>query len=355
MPSNLSQFRGCLLGGAVGDALGAAVEFLRIDEIRARFGPDGITDYAPAYGRIGAITDDTQMTLFTAEGLLRAHVRHSARGICSWPGVIRNAYRRWHVTQAPDADPAIAADGWLIAHPKLHQRRAPGATCIAAMQAIAAGGAARNDSKGCGGVMRVAPIGLYASHRADLRPTFDLACEAAAITHGHRTGQVASGAFAAMIHQLVRSGTLQESVDAVLALLRDVDGAAETIGAIEAAVAAAASGQQDIEAMGQGWIAEEALAMGLHAALLGRDVRDVLIRAVNHSGDSDSTGSIAGQLAGAMWGEESIPATWLDRLELRDVIATMADDLHDARTWDASGYAPPRAEHEAAMARYPGC
>lgn len=51
-------YRGCLLGGAVGDALGAPVEFIRLPEIRARFGPHGITEFAPAYGKLGAITDD---------------------------------------------------------------------------------------------------------------------------------------------------------------------------------------------------------------------------------------------------------------------------------------------------------
>ena len=70
---------GCILGGAVGDALGAPVEFMRRREILDTFGPDGITEYAPAYGGLGTITDDTQMTLFTAEGLLRAHVRYSVR------------------------------------------------------------------------------------------------------------------------------------------------------------------------------------------------------------------------------------------------------------------------------------
>ena len=74
------RFLGCLLGGAVGDALGAPVEFMSRAAILGKFGPDGITDYAPIYGGLGRITDDTQMTLFTAEGLLRAWVRGSLRG-----------------------------------------------------------------------------------------------------------------------------------------------------------------------------------------------------------------------------------------------------------------------------------
>jgi uncharacterized membrane protein len=92
-------FRGCLLGGAVGDALGAPVEFMSRSEIVDRFGEDGIRDMASAYGKVGAITDDTQMTLFTADGALRSYVRWSLRGICHPPSVIHVAYLRWLHTQ----------------------------------------------------------------------------------------------------------------------------------------------------------------------------------------------------------------------------------------------------------------
>lgn len=69
-----SRIAGCRLGGAVGDALGAPVEFWSLARIRRQFGPGGIRDFVPAHGKVGAITDDTQMTLFTAEGLIRAHL-----------------------------------------------------------------------------------------------------------------------------------------------------------------------------------------------------------------------------------------------------------------------------------------
>src|SRR5918993_271937 len=94
-----SQAIGCLLGGAVGDALGAGIEFDSWASIARRHGPDGVTDFVDAYGRRGAITDDTQMTMFTAEGLIRASVRQRERGICHAPSVIRHAYLRWIWTQ----------------------------------------------------------------------------------------------------------------------------------------------------------------------------------------------------------------------------------------------------------------
>src|SRR5713101_6709277 len=92
--------RGSLLAGAVGDALGAPVEFMTLKQIRERVGPDGVTGYLPAYDRSGgAITDDTQMTLFTAEGMIRALVRYSHRGILHPRSVVQRAYWRWLTTQ----------------------------------------------------------------------------------------------------------------------------------------------------------------------------------------------------------------------------------------------------------------
>jgi ADP-ribosylglycohydrolase len=107
MTTTRDRYRGCLLGGAVGDALGAGVEFMSLDEIRGRCGPAGVTGYVPCYGRSGAITDDTQMTLFTAEGLLRAR-QHGE----DLPGALWQAYQRWLATQGRRG--SAGADGWLI-------------------------------------------------------------------------------------------------------------------------------------------------------------------------------------------------------------------------------------------------
>jgi hypothetical protein len=106
------RIRGSLLAGAVGDALGAPVEFLSLAGIRAEHGPSGVTGYLPAYGRPGgAITDDTQMTLFTAEGMIRAMVRSTHRGIVHVPSVVQGAYLRWLATQAVTRPPTRPATG----------------------------------------------------------------------------------------------------------------------------------------------------------------------------------------------------------------------------------------------------
>lgn len=192
-----------MLGGAVGDALGAAIEFLSLEQIRERFGPEGVTDYEPAYGRRGAITDDTQMALFTAEGCIRAQQRWVERGICNPMSVVTRAYNRWLYTQGESIETIKRLDdletdppgGWLVAQEVLHARRAPGNTCLSGLRA--GRWPAPNDSKGCGTVMRIAPVGLVAAD--PWQPGYDFA----AITHGHPTAKVAAAAMAVIVARLL--------------------------------------------------------------------------------------------------------------------------------------------------------
>ncbi len=198
---------GCLLAGACGDALGAPVEFLDLEQIRRRYGPRGIRDFAPAYGRAGAITDDTQMTLFTAEGCLRAWVRGTEKGICHPPSVVSHAYLRWLRTQeeTPSEGQSAGMDGWLIGLKQLWSRRAPGNTCLSALRACRRfGQEAENDSKGCGAVMRVAPAGL-AGFSGGAEGAFDAGCDVARLTHAHPSGYLAAGFQAAVIALLPRA------------------------------------------------------------------------------------------------------------------------------------------------------
>ncbi len=79
-----------------------------------------------------------------------------------------------------------------------------------------------------------------------------------------------------------------------------------------------------LETLGGGWTGEEALVIAVFAALVGDKLADGLLLAVNHSGDSDSTGVICGNLLGARLGSDEIPSQWLQNLELREAIETLA-------------------------------
>ena len=343
-PDWASRFRGCLLGGAVGDALGAPVEFMDLSAIRSTFGRSGIRDFAPAFGRLGAITDDTQMSLFTAEGLLRHHVGTRCGGSGADPlGAVGDAYLRWLATQShPVKMTGFRLDGWLIGHRELFSRRAPGMTCLAALKArraVGDGTPAKNDSKGCGGVMRAAPVGLFAASLGQPSETaFGLGCGVAALTHGHPTGQYPAGVLAMLVCGMVQGWGLPQSISAAKELLLRNPGHEETLRAIQAAerlAAGAVPADEALSELGQGWVAEEALAIALFCALRARSLEEGVVMAVNLTGDSDSTGAIAGNLLGAMRGVHEVPLRWLGSLELREVLVDLADDLATASAWEA--------------------
>ena len=364
-----SRYRGCLLGGAVGDALGAPVEFMDIAAIRKRFGAAGIRDFVPYAGKLGSITDDTQMTLFTAEGLLRAA---NQKRINSIPpeiqAVVAQSYQRWLFTQGDRSrlTPDVHS-GWLIRHGALFARRAPGITCLTTLcKMVRHDELASNDSKGCGGVMRMAPVGLFVHGLEEAVPeharnAFDLGCRFAGITHGHPAGQHAAGVLAALIARVLEEVSLPAALDEARGLLKSMDNHEETLAAINLAVRLAEdSGDPDnhLRQLGQGWVAEEALAIAIYCALRSDSFEEGVTLAVNLTGDSDSTGAIAGNLLGALHGVEAIPQRWLELLELREVITTVADDLLSWPQWKV-GEPPPqdadgRRERAYWVDRYPG-
>jgi ADP-ribosylglycohydrolase len=338
---------------------GGPVEFMSAAEMRRTFGPDGIRDYAAAYGRRGAITDDTQMTLFTAEGLLRAFVRETLKGIPAVvPSVVSHAYLRWLLTQnasAPNVQ-EIGRDGWLWKVPELHSRRAPGNTCLSALAMMQGftDDRAPNDSKGAGAIMRIAPVGLAGAHNGEQLGAwvFDQALRISRITHGHPSGYLSAAAFAVIIHALTLGRALGDGVESARAVVAEQPDSAETLAKIDQAVSLARDGtapDEALPAIGEGWVGEEALAIAIYCASVATDFDSATRMAVNHDGDSDTTGALVGQLLGARDGEGVLPERWLRDLELRDQITAMADDLVAFPTWDLDG-----EDYERIWERYPG-
>ncbi|WP_242606787.1 ADP-ribosylglycohydrolase family protein [Protofrankia symbiont of Coriaria ruscifolia] len=324
------RVRGCLLGGALGDALGAGIEFLSLDEIRRVHGPAGVTSLTSAYGVHAPITDDTQMTLFTADGLIRASVRSRSRGICHPPSVVWRAYLRWLATQE-QAGPPVDPDGWLAAQPLLYAQRAPGNACLSGLRRPEMGTPehpANPTSKGCGAVMRSAPFGLLLQGP---EAAWALAAECAVLTHGHPSGYLAAAAFAWIINAVVNGHTVIEAAESALGRLSSEREGSEVVATLQAALGAAADGvptPERVESLGAGWVAEEALAIAVYcAAAAPQDPRAALLAAVNHSGDSDSTGAICGNLVGVSLGENALPADWVKDLEGYDLVGQVADDL----------------------------
>ena len=341
---DLNKFRGCMIGGAVGDALGYAVEFRTADQIFREYGPRGITEYK-LRGGVAQISDDTQMTLFTANGLLFGDTRGSTHGIgVSW-GYLDRAYRDWYRTQRnqpPQADEYYTS--WLLNVPGLYHARAPGNTCMSALSGGRLGTIEEpiNHSKGCGGVMRVAPVGLYFAeptfcNKVSIEESDRIAAEAAALTHGHELGYIPAAALAHIVRRLVESdqetvlSAVTDALDTIPGLFPGAKHMGEFVSLTRKAVDLSASGTRDLDAirqLGAGWVAEETLAIAVYCALkYETDFEQGVIAAVNHDGDSDSTGAVTGNILGARLGYGAIPRKFTENLELRSVILEIADDL----------------------------
>lgn len=348
----LEKIKGSLVGGAIGDALGYTVEFDRYDEIVKKFGKSGITRLQTRQSwlrdeyQVGkaVVSDDTQMTLFTSYGLLDAKRKDSEliEGI-------QDAYLDWYCTQC--GAKFKSHDNWLAQISALNVRRAPGMTCMSALEYIYHGMEASNDSKGCGGVMRVAPIGLWAAATVALDDddVIKLASQAARITHHHPLGYIPAGIVAHLVYKLAleTSPTRESLVNYVFDSLKrchtlfsccksEIDGLCELLnGAIELA-RGTGTDVECIHRLGEGWVGDEAIAIALFCVLRHFDsYEDMVIAAVNHNGDSDSTGAVAGNMLGAALGYSAIPQHFIRDIELHDLLVHMAQCLNDdeLRMW----------------------
>lgn len=368
---NLDKYRGCLVGGACGDALGYMVEFLDVATIFEKYGEQGITEYR-LFNGVAEISDDTQMTLFTANGLLYGKTRGQMRGIMgAYPSYISLAYRDWLCTQMEEyplkkAMPGINNISWLLNIPELFARRAPGNTCLSAIRSNNEGTIEKpiNNSKGCGSVMRVAPVGLFFTEDKYKIDEIDMiGAEVGALTHGHELGYIPAAALVHIINLVSHSDEInlldavKDAVNAMPRLFPDAKHMDEFVSLMEKAISLSECEMDDLDAirqLGEGWVAEEALAIAVYCALkYSNNFEKALIAAVNHDGDSDSTGAVTGNILGAYLGMSNIPEKLINNLELKDVILEIADDLYsDCRISEYSEYEDPIWERKYIYCNY---
>ena len=354
------KIRGSLMAGAMGDALGYEVEFMSRSAILSKYGETGITKLALDDKGKAQISDDTQMTLFTAAGMLMGMTRGSMRGVGGEPeNYVSYAYKDWYYTQQRTAPESYLNHTWLYHIPELYARRAPGITCLRACEDFIAGREVRNDSKGCGGIMRVAPMPLLLAGCASREfcpyniEKLAVACaKVASCTHKHPLGFLPAALLGVFLYKvaLLNVEEVKEQIEQLVADSLDViEGIYNedylkhkkylrelTQKALELALSSV-SDEEALAALGEGWVAEETWAVALYCAVRYIDSPEkALIVSVNHDGDSDSTGSVTGNIIGAIYGYQYIKERNMlcldgceleQTLELANIILTIADDL----------------------------
>ena len=345
---NLDKIMGSLVGGAVGDALGYPVEFYNEADIEEKYGKQGITEYELSQNGKALISDDTQMTLFTANGIMVGDTRQHMRGVGALPHCyVGHLYREWKITQeiTKSEYDRLRKEGrycksWLCDVEELYNRRAPGNTCLSALDLEELGSVENpiNSSKGCGGIMRVAPLALYYSNVATEELDKEGA-EIAALTHGHSLGYMPAAVFTHIISRIIypkeEKKTLKEIVveakETTRKLFEKDKHIDEVCNIIDLAMNLSENEDSDINnihKLGEGWVAEETLAIAIYCSLKYKDdFSKGIIAAVNHKGDSDSTGAVTGNILGALLGYSAIEDKWKNNLELLDVIQEIAVDL----------------------------
>lgn len=298
---------GMMYGLACGDALGRLTEFQKLPEIKRTYGPQGIQELPdPAEW-----TDDTQMTLALARALIEAGDQDTD----ALMSVVTREFIAWL------NDPATP-------------RRAPGNACLRGARNLRAGVPWREagdaNSKGCGSVMRVLPVGYFYQH--DTARLREVADAQGLCTHGHPAARAACIGGAYMVKLALEDVPVKEWLrltwDYVGEMSPDFDQAMARVGHVigwtnqEAALAH----------IGEGWVGEEALALALYCLWLYPDDYVACVRrAANTNGDSDSIACIAGGLSGARLGLSAIPPDWVRRIEASAEIGALADGLAEKR------------------------
>jgi ADP-ribosylglycohydrolase len=329
VPSLEDRFQGCFLGLAIGDALGYPTEFLSLPQIQQRYGPTGIQDLA---GNPALHSDDTQTSLAVARSLISA----GQDGVENWMEALVQEFVAW--LRSPEND------------------RAPGNTTIKGCQSLESGVSWTDsgllESKSCGAIMRVAPIGLYYhSDPSELR----LAAWASSLaTHAHPTALVSAEVTAFCVSWAVASVDPSEYWERTKALHTEsqqawepvlgrvweragyaspkdylAQGWKELLFEFDKIPLAMAKDSGDIcEILGGGWGSDEALACALACVLrFPKDYAAAIKRGANTGGDSDSIASIAGAISGAYLGHNAVPKDWRKRIESRQLLIDLSKQL----------------------------
>lgn len=309
-PSLQARFEGCILGLAIGDALGWPTEFLSVSEIRRRWGPAGVTEFVTlGRHRPGTYTDDTQMTITVAEALIEA-------GHGTLDELMTTMARNFVAWMESDEND-----------------RAPGNTCMAGCRNLARGVPWREagipTSKGCGSAMRAAPIGLYFWN--DQPRLIEAAIASSMLTHRHPTALAAAAAAALLVAWAVRGDDPADYPPRLAAAMDRLPGGEEVAGLVKRVPAMLRIEPDDAlcrDGLGEAWVGDEAVASALYCVCRSpRDYRATVLTAINTSGDSDTIGCIAGAISGALNGVDAIPAAWRRDVENAETLVDLANQL----------------------------
>ncbi len=343
--AELSKFRGALIAGACGDALGYPLDKLSVKRIMRQFGPFGLRTLVRTKknGYLALISANTQMMLAAADGLFWA----SAKGLQCDEGIYRG-YMRWFYSQTGE-EPRRGQRTWLRRQPHekdfclvrekfMHARRDVGESSLAALECAERGSLKNkvNDSPNSEPLLRSVPIGLF--YAGLPKEAFYEGVRGAVLTHSNPVAYLSAASMAALIASLAGGVSLPKSLACIVRLLSGMDRTDEIVASLEAAVTQAnehPAGTEEpwahldsLRSLGTGSDANEALAMAVYSVMACDDPFEAVITAANHDGRSSITAALTGAIEGVRFGDSFLPASWLASLEGKDILDKVSEKLY---------------------------
>lgn len=339
----LSQaaYRGCLLGMAVGDAMGYPVDSLKLREIRENYGPNGLLGYDLVNG-YADVTSYTQLAAFTCNGLLIALTRGQMVGrmapLVKYVGL---ANREWMASQRPWGRPERTFC-WLLRRPDICRRYCMDTRMLDTLSRDSLGTPETpvNGFSTPGSLTTAVGVGLFYSPERMKQPELDLlGAETVALTHGNPLAFLSGAALAHLISRNLYHGQhpLKQLVLETVHMLNTQFASqypaqcSELTTLLKLAVAMEADvglATWDVMEKLHCESAAQVLAGAVYACLAGGEEFDTsMIIAVNHSGRSAAVGAIAGAILGLRQGESALPEFYLECLEPAETLRELADDL----------------------------
>ena len=311
-----NSYNGCLIGGAIGDSL----------------------DYSRNNHDIFKFSANTQLSLFTANGLLYGLTRVAIKGIGGdlekW---VYWAYKDWYKLQKEGKrlEASSLNITWLINVKELSEVRNPVLETSKIIENIDVGntGSIKNSNNAYDCVSRVIPVGLCFREEEDLERIFDIAFKVAKLTHGDNNACLSSGFLASFIHSLRNNSfNMEKSLGESLTVLKHKEESSHLINRIENIKALLSSNTEDnliTVKIGNGATAEDTLLLGLYFSIkYWDDFAQGVTSAVKHKQNSSSVGFIVGSILGLINGEDHIPSEWKSEVEVKSILSELANDLY---------------------------
>ena len=333
-----SRFRGCLLGMAVGDAMGAAVEKKSYEEICETYGPAGLLGYDTVNG-LAEITSYTQVAAYALNGLLLGISRGQTHDAMAY---ITMALKEWASVQHFPKDPH-RRNCWLRGIPAFRRRKCMDPRTLDALTRDVLGTPKKpsNQADGPGSLTVAVAVGMYFHpERTQFHKIGVLGAQTVALTHGDPTAFLSGSVLAYVIAAILNDpeGDLESHFRMAAQTVADQFGKEFSqalrmqkllLEVMEKAKDPTRNAVEMMEAIGCK-TAERVLAGAMYAVLAGRGDFDAsAIIAVNHSGKSAAVGAVTGAILGAKLGETALPEFYLECLEAAQVLPELATDLHN--------------------------